>query len=145
MSSLISAAKPTGDLSAPFPLPLTGASLIFHDANPPGAVCTYTAHCDPISCSAIKDTVIGSELTVQRFLAYRSVVNFNNYLNNIMNMLLDSGTIATLTDANLVENYFTIKAPSATWSQIMSIFTPFLSIWAAQAIKSFGETFKVAA
>ena len=150
MSSLLSAAEPSNNPKAP----LLGASLIHSDVNPPGAMCTYTVHCDPVSCSTVKDSAIGSELSVQRYLAYQSVVNFNNYLNSIMTALLDSGTVASLTDANLIQNYFTNKAPDATWSQILAIFTPLLSIvgsllgsfgiWTTQAMRSFGETFKVA-
>ena len=151
MSSLLYAAEPSGNPTAPLP----GASLIHSDVNPPGAMCTYTAHCDPVGCSSVKDSASGSELSVQRFLAYTAVVNFNNYLNSITTALLDSGTISSLLDANLVTTFFTNKAPDASWEQIMAIFTPFLSIIGSavgsflgplgQAAKDAGEAFKVLA
>ena len=151
MSSLLRAAEPSGNPKAPVP----GAALIHSDVNPPGAMCTYTAHCDPVGCSNVKDSASGSELSVQRFLAYTSIVNFNNYLNGIQTALLDSGTINSLLDANLVNTYFTNKAPDASWWQIFAIFTPFLSVIGsavgsflgplAAAAKEAGEAFKVLA
>jgi len=76
-------------------------------------------------------------------------------LNGITVALLDAGTIASLLDANIVSVFFTNKAPDATWGQILSILTPFLSIFgsflgplggfASAAIKDVGESFKVAA
>lgn len=151
MSSLLSAAEPSGKPTAP----LAGASLIHSDVNPPGALCTYTAHCDPVSCSTVKDGNSGTELSVQRYLAYQSIVNFNNFLNSITTALLDAGTISSLLDANIVSVFFTNKAPDATAAQIFAIFTPFLSIFgsflgplggfASAAIKNVGEAFKVAA
>lgn len=151
MASLLSAAEPSGKPSAP----LAGALLIHSDVNPPGALCTYTAHCDPVSCSTVKDGNSGKELSVQRYLAYQSVVNYNNFLNGLTTALLDAGTIASLLDANLVNVFFTNKAPDATWGQILAIFTPFLSIigsflgplggFASAAMKDVGELFKVGA
>lgn len=151
MSSLLAAAEPSGKPAGP----LAGASLIHRDVNPPGALCTYTAHCDPVSCSTVKDGNSGDQISVQRYLAYQSVVNFNNFLNGITRALLDAGTISSLLDANIVDVFFTNKAPDATWGQIMAIFTPFLSIigsflgplggFASAAIKNVGEVFKVGA
>ena len=107
MSSLLSATEPSGDHKATLP----GTSLIHSDVNLPSAMCTSTAHCDPVSFSTVKDSTSGSEISIQRHLAYQSVLNFNNYLNSVKNALLESGTIASSTDANLVANFFTNKKP----------------------------------
>ena len=144
MSSLLAVVEPTGKSLGN----LDGAAIIHSDVNPPGAMCTYTAHCDPVGCSSVKDSASGSEVSVQRFLAYTSIVNFNNYLNSIMTALLDSGTIASLIDGNIVTTFFTNKAPDASWMQIMNMFTPFLSIFGSflgPLSSAAGEAFKVAA
>lgn len=50
----------------------------------------------------MKDWDNGSDLTVQRFLAYTAMVNLNNYLYNIYFSLLDSGTIGGLVSGDIV-------------------------------------------
>lgn len=50
----------------------------------------------------MKDWDDGSDVTVQRFLAYTAMVNINNYLYNIYFSLLDSGTIGGLVSGDIV-------------------------------------------
>ncbi|KAF6222022.1 hypothetical protein HO133_001990 [Letharia lupina] len=127
MTSLLSAAPPSATVDGA----VDGVMLMHDDVNPPGAVCTYTSKCDAIGCTQVKDWDNGSDLTVQRFLAYTAMVNLNNYLYNIYFSLLDSGTIGGLVSGNIVTVFFTNPSPSATWIQIMGTVTPLLGLGSA--------------
>ena len=128
MASLLTAAAP----QEPTPTsPVDGAEAIHNDVNPPGAKCTYTSKCDSISCSNVKDYNTGTLVSIQRFLGYQAVVNCNNYLNSVYEGVLDSGTISSLIDANIVTTFYTNPTPDATWMQIMGIFTPLLGMFSA--------------
>ena len=126
MSSLMSANAPAQ--TAP---QVDGVAVIHGDVNPPGPQCTYTAKCESINCQNVKDSTIGSVLTIQRYLAYTAVVNLNNYLNSIYSALLDSSTISSLMTGDIVSTFYTDPTPDATWEQIMGLFTPFLGIFSA--------------
>lgn len=105
MSSLLNAAAP----NPTFHPQVDGAEVIHNDVNPPGAMCTYTSKCDSIGCPDVKDYTSGTQLTVQRFLAYTSVVNLNNYLYSVASGLLNSGTIGGLVSGNIVTVSCTLK------------------------------------
>lgn len=122
MSSLLAAAAPTPGAQ------VDGALVIHSDVNPPGPLCTYTAKCDSITCSDVKDYNKGSELSVQRFLGYQAIVNVNNYMNAIMVAVMDAGTINSLMNGKLVTTFFTNPAPIASWEQITGSLTPILGM-----------------
>ena len=128
MASILTAAAP----AEPTPTsPVDGAQAIHDDVNPPGPKCTYTSKCDSISCSNVKDYNTGTQVSIQRFLGYQAVVNCNNYLNSVYTAVLDSGTVSSLIDGNIVTTFFTNPTPPATWMQIMGILTPLLGIFSA--------------
>ena len=58
--------------------------------------------CEGVACVDVKGSNSGTELSVQRFLGYTAIVNFNNYLNSIQTALLDSGTLSSLLDGKIV-------------------------------------------
>ncbi|KAL6721375.1 hypothetical protein ACLMJK_000478 [Lecanora helva] len=126
MSSLLSAAAPH-----PTAPQVNGASLIHSDVNPPGAMCTYNAQCEGVSCNGVKDDTSGSVVSVQRYLAYNAVANFNNYLYTLYDALFDAGTLNGLLDDKIVTTYFTNPSPDATWEQILGIFTPLIGMFGA--------------
>ena len=129
MSSLLSAAEPETDRAMPT-APVDGAAVIQSDVNPPGAKCTYTSQCDSIGCSSVKDYNTGSLQTVQRFLAYQTIVNFNNFLYSMNEALNKAGDISGLMSADIVTTFFTNPTPDVTWEQIVGAITPFLGLMA---------------
>ncbi|KAG8525655.1 uncharacterized protein KY384_000415 [Bacidia gigantensis] len=125
MASILSAAE--GSLPTPT-LPVDGVAAIHSDVNPKGAQCTYTSKCDSIGCSDVRDYNTGSEVSIQRFLGYQSVVNLNNYFYSVYDALFNTGTIGSLTSGNIVTTFFTNPTPDATWMQILGIFGPMLGM-----------------
>ena len=90
-----------------------------------------TLECQGVSCSGVKDDTSGSVVSVQRYLAWNAVVNFNNYLYTLYEALFDAGTLNGLLDDKIVTTFFTNPAPDATWEQILGVVTPLLSIFGA--------------
>ena len=127
MSSLLNAAEPAAAKATPTD-PVDGVAVIQSDVNPEGAKCTYTAKCDSISCSSVKDSDDGLLLSVQRFVAYQTIVNFNNYLWSIQQAVYEASEITGLMSADIVKDFYTDPTPDATWEQIVGLLTPFLSV-----------------
>ncbi|MDI1490734.1 MAG: hypothetical protein OHK93_001938 [Ramalina farinacea] len=124
MSSLLATALPVhGGAGAST---LDAASAIKSDVGPPGPKCTYIKQCDNIDCSDVKDYNDGTILSVQRFIAYQTVVNFNNYLYSLYQALNDAGEVAGLMSADIVETFFVNPKPDATYKQIIGIVAPWL-------------------
>ena len=130
MSSLLSAAEPQANRATPT-VAVDGAAVIQSDVNPQGPKCTFTSQCNSIGCSSVKDYNTGSLQTVQRFLAYQTIVNFNNFLYNLNEALSKAGGISGLMSADIVTTFFTNPKPVATWEQIVGAITPFLGLMSA--------------
>ena len=120
MASLLTAAQ---EPQATPTIPVDGVAVIHDDVNPPGPQCTYRSKCESISCSDVKDSGTGTQLSIQRYLGYQAVVNLNNYLYSIYDAILDASALSNLMSPNLVKIYFTNPTPDASWQQIMGIFT----------------------
>ena len=125
MSSLLATALPAHGIAGPYTL--DAASAIKSDVGPPGPKCTYAKQCDNIVCSDVKDYNDGTLLSVQRFVAYQTFVNFNNYLCSLYQALYDAGEVAGLMSADIVETFFANPKPDATWQQIIGIVAPYLA------------------
>lgn len=95
------------------------------------AVISYTSKCDTVPCGNVADASTGKPIVLQRYLAYTSLVNFNNYLYAIYDALFDSGTIGVAGTGELVGTFFTNPDPPATWEQILGAITPLLGMFSA--------------
>ncbi|KAI9707542.1 MAG: hypothetical protein M1836_000503 [Candelina mexicana] len=105
---------------------VVGAAVIHRDVNPPGPKCTYTAKCDSISCKDVRDSTVGSQESVQRYLAYQAVVNLNNYLRSCYDALYKAGTTQSLKSGEIVTTFFSSSTPEVTWVQYLGGITPLL-------------------
>ena len=130
MSSLLSAAQPDRN-QVIATAPVDGAAVIQSDVNPQGPKCTYSAQCNSIGCADVKDYNTGTILSVQRFLAYQTVVNFNNYLHNLYEALYKASEISGLISSDIVSTFYTNPSPDATWQQVLGLITPFLGFMSA--------------
>ena len=86
------------------------------------AVANHTSHvltndvleCDNVACKDIKDSASGSNLVIQRYLAYNAFINLSNWFEVMISQLLDaannglgiSTTLATVSENVAYEGYF---------------------------------------
>ena len=87
--------------------------------------------CQGVSCNGVKDHTSGSVESIQRYLAWNVVVNFNNYLYELYEALFNAGTLNGLLDDKIVTTYFTNPSPDATWAQVMGTFSPLIAIFSS--------------
>lgn len=125
MSSMLSAAAP-----APTAPQVNAATLFGHDVGAQDS-CTYSSKCDSIQCGSIADASTGKPIVIQRYLAYTSLVNFNNYLYAVYDALFDSASIGLAGTGQLVDTFFTNPDPPVTWEQILSVLSPLLGMFSA--------------
>ena len=125
MSSMLSAAAP-----APTAPQIDAATLFGHDVGAQDS-CTYSSKCDSIQCGNIADASTGKPIVIQRYLAYSSLVNFNNYLYAVYDALFDSASIGIAGTGQLVDTFFTNPDPPVSWEQILSVLSPLLGMFSA--------------
>ncbi|KAL6718665.1 hypothetical protein ACLMJK_002899 [Lecanora helva] len=129
MSSLLVTALPPHGVAGPYTL--DAGSVIKSDVGAPGPKCTYTAQCDNIDCGDVKDYNDGTVLSVQRFIAYQAVVNFNNYLHSLYEALHDAAAVTGLMSADIVNTFFVNPKPDATWQQVIGVAAPIVGFMSA--------------
>ncbi|KAF6229438.1 hypothetical protein HO133_007554 [Letharia lupina] len=125
VSSVLAAAA-TNSLS-----PQVDAAKVLQEDVGAADECQYTTPCDDYACKDIKDSASGSNLVIQRYLAYNAFINLNNFFEVMISQLLTASNNGLGISTAISTTFYTDPPPATTWSQIMGAMTPFLGILSA--------------
>ena len=135
MSNLINAPSPKPTPAAP----LYGGKLIKDDVNPPGAqVPKLGISISPIHCRDVKGSTTGSLISIQRYLGYTAVTNFNNYLYYIQKGIQEGAQSAANRVGAIVKQFYMVPKPDPKIAQFFTVIAPIFAMMSG-ALAAFWE------
>lgn len=111
--------------------PQVDAAKVFQEDVGAPNECQYSTPCDNYACKDIKDSATGSNLVIQRYLAYNAFINLSNFFEIMISTLLNAANNGLGISTAIATTFYTDAPPATTWSQILGSITPFLGILSA--------------